>query len=70
MDAKLYELAHSTVDGRNIWLYQIESPIGDFHIVDYERKDQSIKRTIFEEQRNRAEKKYTETVKKIAGGQL
>ena len=70
MEATLNTLAHSTIDGRNVWLYQIESPIGNIHIVDYEQRDMSIKRTMFEEQLNRAEKKYSETVKKIAGGRL
>ena len=70
MEATLNTLAHSTVNGRGIWLYQIASPIGNIHIVDYEQRDMSIKRTIYDEGESRAERKYTEIVKKIADGRI
>lgn len=68
MEATLNTLAHSTVNGRNVWLYEVLAPIGNIYVVDWEKPSQEIVRVMFDEGKSRAEKLYTNTVKKIADG--
>lgn len=70
MELQMNTLAHSTVDGRNVWLYQIVAPIGKIHVLDYEQKDQTIKRKIYDEQESKADKDYVQLIKKMAAGKL
>lgn len=70
MEMQMNTLAHSTVDGRNVWLYQIVAPIGNIHVLDYEQKDTSIKRKLYDEHQSKADKDYVEIIKKIAAGRL
>ena len=70
MEMQMNTLAHSTVDGRGVWLYQLVAPIGNIHVLDYEQKDLTIKRKLYDEQESRAEKDYVQLIKKIAAGKL
>lgn len=70
MEFQINTLAHSTVDGREVWLYQIVAPIGKIHVLDYQQKDQSIKRKLYDEQEGKADKDYVAIIKKMAAGRL
>lgn len=70
MECQMNTLAHSTVDGRGVWLYQIVAPIGKIHVLDYEQKDRTIKRRIYDEQESKADKDYVQLIKRIAAGKL
>lgn len=70
MEFQMNTLAHSTVDGRSVWLYQFVTPIGSIHVLDYEQKNVTIKRKLYDEQQSKAEKDYVQIIKKIAAGKL
>ncbi len=70
MELQMNTLAHSTVDGRGVWLYQFVTPIGNIHALEYEQKDHTIKRKLYDEQQSKAEKDYVQLIKKIAAGRL
>lgn len=57
-EAKFYMQAHSKINGRNVWHYMVSTPIGDYHIVEYEQKDSSIKEFVFPHNNQKAEQKY------------
>ena len=58
MDANFYQQNHSIINGRNVWHYLITTPIGNFSVVEYEQTGLEIKRFIFDESYEKAEKKF------------
>ena len=58
MEAKISEKRHSVINGRNVWHYLIETPIGNIHVVEYEQPGKEIKRFLIDENNEVAEKKY------------
>lgn len=71
MDAKCNMLAHSIINGRNIWLYEIESPIGNLYVVDYEKSpDPAIVRKIWDGAIQKADRYYSDCIQKMAKGRL
>lgn len=69
-EAKCNLLAESRINGRNVWLYEIESPIGNIYVVDWEKETKEIVRVLFDEKKHLAEKLYTLNIQKIADGRL
>lgn len=45
-DVLFSQLEHCTINGRNVWLYEIQTPIGNFYVVDAEDKYQQIQRLL------------------------
>lgn len=64
------ELDSAKIFGRNIWLYEFETTIGNFYIVEYERKDQTIERYIFDNDIEKAKKKYKSICKRLVDGKI
>lgn len=70
MEAKVYTQAHSTINGRGVWHYLIDTPIGYIHIVEYEQKTMELKRFLFDGDNDAAERKYNTTIRKMLKGEI
>lgn len=70
--AKLTEQRHNKINGRNIWLFKVESSIGDVFIVDYEEHpDPFIKRQLFDMgKEDKATRHFESVCRKIISGKL
>ena len=64
------EVAKSEIEGRKIWLYCFYTTLGDFFIVEYEQRDFTIKRMIYDADYDKARKTYKRILKKMAGGEI
>ena len=60
----------ATICGRNIWHYLIDTPIGQFNVVEYEQPSREIKRFIIDGNYYKAEKKFYSICKSILSGKL
>lgn len=63
------QLEHFTLNGRNTWLYEINTPIGDFYVVDSENKYAEIVRTVVFSKQD-AEKRFEKICTKMLKGIL
>lgn len=70
MEANFYTQNHSTINGRNIWLYLITSPIGNQFFIQYEQKDLQIDTIYIGESTEKAEKKFDAISVKMVKGIL
>ena len=43
-NAKLYTQNESKINGRGVWLYLIDTPIGQIHVVEYENPQMELTR--------------------------
>lgn len=68
--AKLYCQKQNLINGRNVWLYLVSSSVGNISIVDYEETGLEIKRKIYEEHYEDAEKYFDSICRKILAGKL
>ena len=69
MDAKFSQLQHAEINGRNVWLYEIECPIGYVYIVESEDKQFMLHRS-YESSLQTAEKRFETIVTKMVKGTL
>lgn len=60
----------SCIDHRNVWLYGIGLDIGDIYIVDYEQKDFAIKRTIIDQDKEKAMRIYKKRCSDMVNGKI
>lgn len=67
---RFYTQAESIINGRHIWFYLIATPIGNFHVVEYELPTKLIKRFLFDEHLEDAEKKYKSILCGMANGRM
>ena len=42
IDCEMNLIAESSIDGLKIWLYEVNSQIGEIFIIDYQKKDETI----------------------------
>lgn len=61
---------HSTIEGRSIWLYHLEAPIGDIYIVEFEDEEKCLNRSIIDGDPAAADKKYLGILKNMATGKM
>lgn len=64
IDCEMNLIAESSIDGLKIWLYEVNSQIGEIFIIDYQKKDETIA-TEFKTDRTEAEKLYKKQIKKM-----
>lgn len=70
MLTEVYNQNRSRINGRAIWHYLIDTNIGQINIVDYEQRDMSIKRFIFDGKYDTAEAKYNKICKDMINGKI
>ena len=68
MEAKVYTQAYSTINGRSVWHYLIDTHLGHIHVVEYEQETMEIKRFLFDGDNDAAEKKYKAILRKLLKG--
>lgn len=64
IDCEMNLITESSIDGLKIWLYEVNSQIGEIFIIDYQKKDETIV-TEFKTDRAEAEKLYKKQIKKM-----
>ena len=67
-ECRIYEQQHSTINGFGVWHYLIDTPIGQFHVVEYEKPDKELKRIIIDGNNDLAERKYNSICRGILNG--
>ena len=60
----------SNINGRGVWRYLATTPIGNIHIVQYERKGKEIETFLYSDRLDKAEQKYKSIIKGILNGTL
>lgn len=65
MEATVYTQEHAEINGRNVWFYLINSPIGNIAVVDYEQSGLEIKRKLFDGDYDKAMRYYKSTCRKL-----
>ena len=64
------QIRNNQIDGRNVWLWLCETPIGDINVVQYEEKEQYITTFTYYNDASKAEKKFKQICKKIVEGTM
>ena len=66
----LYTQQHNTINGRGIWHYLIDTPIGHIHVVEYESQSRELFRFLIDQDNEKAERKFASICKSILNGKL
>lgn len=69
-NCKLYTQNESKINGRGVWHYLIDTPIGQIHVVAYENPQKEIIRFLFDSNLEKATAKYNAICKNIVAGKL
>ena len=67
---KLYTLNESKINGRGVWHYLIDTPIGEIHVVAYENPQKELIRFLFDSNLEKATAKYNDICINIVSGKL
>lgn len=62
---KIYTQEHAEIRYRNVWHYIIETELGDIHMVQWERKDQSLDEAFMLNDNTKAVRKFKQICKDI-----
>lgn len=68
--AHMYCQRENTINGRKAWLFLLNTSIGNIPIVEYEQPTKEIKRKLFDEHYNEAEKYFETVCRKMLSGKL
>ena len=66
--SKLNLQEHAEINGRQVFHYLISSAIGNFNIVEYETTTKELRRSIFEDDYEGAERKFKTCCQCIMSG--
>lgn len=69
-NAKLYTRSESKINGRGVWYYLIDTPIGQIHVVEYENPQMELTRFLIDGNSEKATLKYNAICKNILAGKL
>jgi len=69
-NAKFYTQKESKINGRGVWHYLIDTPIGQIHVVEYENKQMELVRFLIDSDLEKATQKFFAICKKILAGKL
>lgn len=61
-------MEHATIYGHNVYHYKIDTPIGDFHVVEWEGKGMGLDRKIFDQDNAAAEKEFQKVATNMLKG--
>lgn len=64
IDCEMNLIAESSINGLNVFLYEITSQIGNIYVVEHEQKDKQLV-TEFKRVKAEAEKLYKKQIKKM-----
>jgi len=63
--ANLRQLSHSEINGRQVWLFEIDCSLGEIQIVQYEMPGKELKEKFFRWDYPSAKKYYTSICRKL-----
>ena len=69
-NAKLYTQNESKINGRGVWHYLIDTPIGQIHVVEYENTQMELTRFLIDSNLEKATAKYNAICKNIVAGKI
>lgn len=69
-NATLYTQNESKINGRGVWHYLIDAPIGQIHVVEYESPQKELIRFVINSNLEKATTKYNAICKNIVAGKL
>jgi len=69
-NAKLYTQNESKINGRGVWHYLIDTPIGQIHVVEYENTQKELIRFLIDSDQEKAAAKYNAICKNIVAGKI
>lgn len=69
-NAKLYTQNESKINGRGVWHYLIDTPIGQIHVVEYENTQMELIRFLIDSNMEKARAKYNAICKNIVAGRI
>jgi hypothetical protein len=69
-NAKLYTQNESKINGRGVWHYLIDTPIGQIHVVEYENPQKELIRFLIDSNLEKATAKYNAICKNIIAGKI
>lgn len=64
------QLEHMVLNGRNIWHYMVDTPIGEIHAVQYEAPDLELHTTLIYISNQKAEKLFKKLCKDMIAGKI
>lgn len=68
--ARIYTQNESKINGRTIWHYLIDTPIGQIHVVEYENPQKELVRHLIDSDLEKATAKYNTICKNIIAGKI
>lgn len=68
--ANLYQQEHATIYGHGVWHYLIDTPLGQYHIVQYEGKGMEIKETVIAHDNAKAERQFRKYCNDLLKGNI
>lgn len=69
-EAKFYTQEHATIYGHGVWHYLITTPIGQFHVVEWEGAGMQIGRKIIEDDNASAERLFKKKCTDLLNGKM
>lgn len=70
LTANLYRQRMNEINGRKVWFYLIASSIGNIGVVDYEEPGLEIKRKIFGDSYDKAERYFEKVCRQMISGKI
>ena len=67
MEAKVYCIKHSEIEGRGVWHYMIDSPVGQVHLIQYEKADKELVTEMAYNNSDKASRTFKRICMKILG---
>ena len=68
MESKLYQQNHAEINGFNVWHWLIDTPIGQYNVVQYEAKGKEIIETVIPHDYEKAERLFNRYCNKVLKG--
>jgi len=68
--AKVYTQNESKINGRSVWHYLIDTPIGQIHVVEYENPQKELIRFLIDGNLEKATAKYNAICKNIVADKI
>ena len=69
-NAKVYTQNESKINGRGVWHYLIDMPVGQIHIIEYENPQKELVRHLIDGDLEKATAKYNAVCRNLLAGKI
>ncbi len=69
-NAKIYTQNESKINGRSVWHYLIDAPIGQIHVIEYENPQMELTRFLIDGDLEKATVKYNTVCRNLLAGKI